>query len=148
MRRKLLLILALLAIVLISGCTGETKKEIIDTGKESDLPKAFDYPKAASTDGPLDTALAEITILSVDGDTSKMRIEKIIDYVRYPGATYHELESGEELTIMVYYLAEETSGTTPKEGKKYLAQLSICYNDYIGGLGCGYDGWSGALYSL
>ena len=117
-------------------------------------------------DGPLDTALAEVTILLVQDDLTKIRVEEIRDYIRLPDATYPRLNVGDEILVRVYHLAlAGVSGAksvemgvkegdlppvTPQpeliEGGKYLADMSGCFSDYFGGLSCPYDGWSVALY--
>jgi len=113
--------------------------------------------------GPLDTALAEITVLSVNDKIANIRVEKIIDYVRYPKATYPALKIDDKINIKITFVAPQSSGGTkseagrtgepyseiellPEVGKKYLVSMSLCIRDYIGGLSCEYEGWSGALY--
>jgi len=123
-------------------------------------------PKEASSNGPLDTALAEVTIISVQDDLTKIRVDEIKDYIRYPDATYPKLNVGDEINVRVYSIASESgggvetqaeliSGTEPPsitphpkplEGKKYLASMSVCFTDYFGGLSCtcaeGYSCWA------
>lgn len=141
--------------------TSDYKTTTQPVDQESNLPKE------ASTSGPLDTAWAVITVLSVKGEIIYVQIEEIRDYNRYPKATYPELKTGDKINTRVYDTASLSSGradplgvsmvreeelTTsvpspkPEVGKKYLADMSYCITDYFGGLSCEYEGWSSALY--
>lgn len=124
-------------------------------------------PTQASTRGPLDTAWAVITVLSVKGEIAYVQIEEIRDYNRYPKATYPELKTGDKINTRVYDMVFPDNGTVdarsqrgerveelttpvpspkPVVGRKYLADMSYCITDYFGGLSCEYEGWSSALY--
>ncbi|MBI2542919.1 MAG: hypothetical protein HYW24_01915 [Candidatus Aenigmarchaeota archaeon] len=152
-----LIILAIVAVVAIVFALVNTQ-----------MTKQPNIPIVASPDGPLDTALAEITILSAQDEIANIRIEKIKDYKRYPNAGYPQLKVSDEISVKVYYLALESStenettgqGEQPPEsspissqlkptiGKKYLADMTLCIPDYIGELSCTYNGWSVGLYPL
>lgn len=124
-------------------------------------------PTKASPGGPLDTALAVINVLSVEGETAYIQIEEIRGYNRYPGATYPELRIGDKTKMKVYSIAfsddNDSTGVAaqrkgeptttvpslkPEVGRKYLANMSYCVTDYFGGLSCKYEGWSSNLYPL
>ncbi len=121
-------------------------------------------PEKASSGGPLDAALAEVSIISVEGDIATIEIGRIIDYARYPKADYEQLRDGDRIYARIYYVAPdgptqpqnlttEPAGTKhedlrPQIGRRYLADLSLCITDKIGGLSCTYDGWSAALYPI
>lgn len=116
----------------------------------------------------LDSARAEVIVDSVRNDLAEIRIVKIKQYRRYPKATYPQLQVGSLVTVRAIHVSPETSentdqlsqmikeGVTPTEilqpklitGKIYLADLSYCATDYIGGLGCNYEGWSAAFYPI
>lgn len=118
----------------------------------------------ASTSGPLDTAWAVITILTVKNEIAYVQIEQICDYNRHPEATYPELKTGDKINTRVYDMAFSDNARTdalmqraeelntpvpspkPEVGRKYLADMSYCITDYFGGLSCEYEGWSSALY--
>lgn len=124
-------------------------------------------PTSASADGPLDTALAEITVLSVQGDIAAVRVDKMVDYRRYPDATYKKLLEGDTIELRVYGISFGSTNETGTVGvqrsagklanapkpeasaeKRYLADLSFCKTGYVGGLECAYDGWSTYLYPM
>ena len=132
----------------------------IATGKTS---------STVSPAGPLDTAWATVTILSVEDDMATMKIQEIRDYYRYRHATYPELNVGDEVLVWVHNIAPQgavggagTVATAVKVGEaapeipqpvlikggEYLAEMSVCFTDYFGGLGCPYEGWSVAIYPL
>lgn len=123
-------------------------------------------PPLKAPGGPLDTALAVVTILSVKDKMADIRIEEIRDYQRLPGATYSQLKIGDEISVLFSYIAPETligseakavkegepPPVTPQPkpitGKEYLASMTLCVTEYIGGLSCKYEGWSAVIYPI
>ncbi|MDO8469857.1 MAG: hypothetical protein Q7S84_02420 [bacterium] len=123
------------------------------------------FPNEASIGGPLDTTLAEVVILSVNGETAYLRIDRVRDYERYPGATYPEVKSGDELEVKIKDVVPQNSGGAGERAQqgespppspplrpdvvgRYLADMRLCITEYIGGLSCEYEGWSADLYPL
>ena len=96
--------------------------------------------------GPLDTALAEVTLLSSHDDLTRMLVGEIRDYQRVPGAANPELSSGDEVLVRIHERA--AVGPDASEGAQYLATMSLCLSEFLGGLECQYEGWSVALYPL
>ncbi|MFQ5968381.1 MAG: hypothetical protein ACE5MI_12360 [Acidimicrobiia bacterium] len=122
---------------------------------------------ASSPDGPLDTALAEVTVLSVEDDTATLRIRDLRDYIRSPIADFPQLGVGDEVLVRVYNVAPlgdvadavatgVRAGEAPRhipepvltEGESYLADMSACFSGVIDGLSCPFEGWSVAIYPL
>ncbi len=130
--------------------------------------------------GPVDEVLAEITVISIkeqfvsSGQISKVRVDKILDYKRYPDAYWGKIESGDEIWARVYSNAEarvevssQSSVTNLSTGqqtglntlktivslglvvnKKYFANLKSCFSNPNVGLSCVYEGWSASLYPI
>lgn len=109
------------------------------TGQEENQPVEVGLDHAP--DGPLDTALVELVMLSTDDGTVSVKVEGILAYNRLPEATYPRLEAGEEIPVNVY----QNSFDEVRQGDRYKAELSLCLAGQVEGLSCEYEGWSAAL---
>ena len=94
--------------------------------------------------GPLDTALATVTIVAFRDGLVTIRVEQIRDYHRFPGATYPPLAPGDTIRVP---LVNELRATV-MEGQRFLTKLSLCLEGYIGGLSCRSEGWHAAFYAV
>ena len=145
-----------------------TKETVPPSGTESVI-KIPSSPTKLGVSGapaePVDLVLTEITILSQTEDGWKIRVDKIRDYIRYPGATNPQLKVGDTVSIRfngwldtfqnsekvcpVGYIkspkpAQAESTTQPPSthpqpkitvGEKFLAKLYGCFAE-IGGFTC------------
>ena len=153
---------------------GEDCDDVLIVQSKEKQDNGLGAPVAVAPSGPFDTALAEITILSLQDDTAKIEIEKIRSYYRYPDATYQKLNVDDEIDVRVFDTlalrtvldsdeepairedeepAEVVPPSTPPVpkpvvGEKYLASMNLCIVDNSAGIDCEYDGWSIALYPL
>ena len=125
-------------------------------------------PPTSEVRGPFDTAWAEVTIVSVEGDMATMKIQELMDYFRYEHATYPELNVGDEIHVRydtsalrspseansVAMGVELKEGEAPPEipqpvlieGERYRAEMSGCFSDGV--TSCHFEGWSAAIYPL
>jgi len=94
--------------------------------------------------GPLDTALAEVSVLTVEDGAATIRVEEIRVYNRYPNATYPRLEVSSEIEVAV----QDAATGRLRAGEMYVAALSFCREGEVGGLTCDREGWTGAFYAL
>ena len=78
--------------------SGATRQPVVEPGPQGN-------PEPA---GPLDTAWAEVTILSVEDDMATMKIQELRDYYRFGHATYPKLRAGEEVLVRIYDIAPLT----------------------------------------
>ena len=102
-KRELLVVLGATALIALSvGCRGE-RSPAQGESPSSEQPAATvtatgpgrsvaggddERSRIRAPDGPLDTALAEVTLVSSWNDLATVRIVAIRDYLRAPGATY------------------------------------------------------------
>ena len=99
---------------------------------------------AEAPDGPLDTALAEVALLSVEEGRATIRVTEFRTYNALPNATYSRLAVGEEVVVAL----QSAPAGGIDYGRRYLASLSLCLPGQLDGLSCAYEGWSAALYLL
>ena len=160
-----IIILVLILIIFIGGCTQQSIKI-------PESPTKLDPTRELAR--PADKILAEITFLSPTDGGWKVQINEIRDYIRYPGATNSMLKVNDEVSI---YLdgsldtfesrgpnctsgyrkspkpknAETTTASSPPThlipkvavGDKYLSSLLGCFKE----LNCQRIGWSAYLYN-
>ena len=160
-----------------SECVGNARTRQREGSSSGSLaqPAGTSGAQAAQTgptsepDGPLDTAWAEVKILSVEDDMATMEIQTLGDYYRVSSAKYPQLSVGDEVLVRIYAIAPlseasisgahatgvRTGEASPqilepvlREGETYRAQMSVCFSDAFGGLGCPFEGWSAAMYPL
>ena len=95
-------------------------------------------------DGPLDTALAEVLLVSSEEGLVTLRVDQLLRYYAFPDMSYERLAEGDAVVVSVY--GEPVGGMAT--GARYLASLSLCLDGLVGGLECAFEGWSAALFLL
>lgn len=101
---------------------------------QSITPPAIDIKPSSGENLPFDRVSAEVTVLSKIDKKWTLNIDKIRKYARYPKATYPTLKMGDTISVFLIALVEPNnpqmgeSNLTPTIGKKYLAQLDMCYS--------------------
>jgi len=104
----------------------EQQQNITGTAPTNQLPAEKDFP--------FDRVLAEVSIISKTNKQWYISINKIREYSRYEKATYPTLKIDDKINIFVAALFEPNNPQmgegkpVPTVGKKYLAQLDMCYS--------------------
>lgn len=97
---------------------------------------------------PFDKISAQVTVISVGDSNANLRIDRIDSYIKGPVQAAPQVEVGQEIKVVVYYVAPDNDGPSSSDiiaGQEYSADIQYCVSG--GGLTCNPDGWRAAIYS-